>query len=312
MMKDLSKSDIDINEKTRAGYELSIVVLMYNTTIDRLRKTLKSALNQKNVKFEIVITDDGSKDNHEEEIREYFEFHNFKDFQLVLNEQNKGTVSNLLSALSVTCGEYIKLISPGDCLIDVSRKWIDYMKESGCDWSFADSIYYQNIRGDDLNVSQMAHPQILTPYRKGNKDICRWNYVVLGDITLGAAVMGSANIMKKYTKILSDNGVVYAEDNMWRLMMFDGIVGGYLQENAVLYEYGTGISTSGSDVWSQRISQDWVKTDEIMRKHKHLTDFQAKMLKYMGSDIPIIEKIMTKGKIAYYLKSKIFTRMTAT
>lgn len=34
--------------------------------------------------------------------------------------------------------------------------------------------------------------------------------------------------------------------------MFDGIIGMYFPENAVFYEFGTGVSTKKSDVWSQR------------------------------------------------------------
>ena len=125
-----SKSNNNVDE--RNIYELSIVILTYNSSFENLMKTLESSLNQDEINFEIIIADDGSKENHEKEIRDYFLAHDFTNFQLVLNRQNRGTVQNLLSALDVARGEYVKPISPGDLLKNVSCKWIKFMKDPAC------------------------------------------------------------------------------------------------------------------------------------------------------------------------------------
>lgn len=70
------------------------------------------------------------------------------------------------------------------------------------------------------------------------------------NIVLGAAIIAQKQVMLKYLQRIVGK-VKYAEDNIWRLMMFDGIVGCYFPYPAVLYETGTGVSTLGSNVWKR-------------------------------------------------------------
>ena len=79
--------------------KISVLVLSYNSDIDKLYLTLKSIIKQKIDDFEIVVSDDGSKDNHEQELAEYFKQNDFSNYKLVMNEQNRGTVQNILSGL---------------------------------------------------------------------------------------------------------------------------------------------------------------------------------------------------------------------
>ena len=57
--------------------KISVLVLSYNSDIDKLYLTLKSIIKQKIDDFEIVVSDDGSKDNHEQELAEYFKQNDF-------------------------------------------------------------------------------------------------------------------------------------------------------------------------------------------------------------------------------------------
>lgn len=294
-------------------YDVSIVIVTYNSQWDALLSTIKSIINQIGIEFEIVIADDGSKDNKFKMVRQYFSDHNFTNYRLVENKINEGTVSNLMSGLRVAMGKYIKTISPGDLLYskDTLQKWMVYMEQYNYDWTFSDATYYTKHDGNRLLVSVPAHPQNVAPYLKKNKDECRWSYIVLDDIAMGASMLCRRDIQITYCeKILGK--VIYAEDNMWRMMMFDDILGGYYPEKTIYYEYGTGISTANNDVWNQRLMQDWLAADIIMfDESRKLDQFQRKMIQAVHNNKKgRLSKLMVKGKLKQFVYSKLKKRMT--
>lgn len=84
-----------------------------------------------------------------------------------------------------------------------------------------------------------------------------------------------------YLEIIKDC-VVYAEDNIFRLMVFDGLVGYYYEKETTYYEYGSGVSTSKSDVWTERLIKDWNATNDLMHRRVRNNDlFQMKICKYI-------------------------------
>lgn len=296
-------------------YEISVIVVTYNPSLNKLFDTLESILFQENIKFQIIIADDGSEKNYFEEIRNFFDNRKFKDYILIGNKVNQGTVLNYYSGLKCAIGKYIKGISPGDRLYaaDTLRKWIDYLQKAGGEWSFSEAVYYQlNDNGEVQPVSVMAHPNDLTPYKKNNNNKIRWNYVVFSDMALGASILGTKAVQISYIEKIIYR-IVYAEDNIWRLMMFDGIVGVYYSEFTILYEYGSGISTSCNDVWGLKLNKDWNAANKIMFNKSDTADpFQKSMIKAMkiigGSDR--WKRVFIKGKVMTYIKRKIKGRKT--
>ena len=51
-------------------YAISVVVLTYNSAFDDIKQTILSIVKQKDITFELIIADDGSKENHFEKIKE--------------------------------------------------------------------------------------------------------------------------------------------------------------------------------------------------------------------------------------------------
>lgn len=300
-------------DNTYKEIDISFVVVMYNADWESLKKTLDSIVSQKNITSEIVIADDGSSENHNHNLTNYFRNVGFENYTLVLNTDNHGTVENLYSGLRVCRGEYVKVISPKDYLYGqyTMRNWIDYLKEAGQDWSFSDAIYYHEVDGAIVPIECNAHPCSVDSYAKKNYKKSRWNYFVLSDIALGAAMLCKTSVQKFYCKQLLGK-VKYAEDNVWRLMMFDGVVGTHYPKDTMLYEYGSGISTSANDIWNTRLMNDWLGADSIIfEKEKHSLDlFQINMIRaYKQLNNPIM-KIFVKGKILSVLKRKFYPRKT--
>ena len=294
-------------------YDISIIVCTYNAIMTSLLLTLDSIINQKGVNYEVIIADDGSENNLRDEIINYFNKRAICNWTLICNEKNQGTVQNIKSAIDESNGKYIKLISPGDVLSNdkILKMWMNFMIEKNVKWSFSDYSAYIGHPSDKKYISIKANPMDIVPYLKDDEKKCRWNYVVLNDIALGAAIFSESGIMKEYLlKIVGR--VMYAEDNIWRMMMFDGIVGAYFQQNTIVYEYGTGISTKGSEIWSKRLLKDWNEANNIMLQNKQLDEFQTDIVNAwaINGKKNKFRKLFIKGNFKHYIEKKIRKRKT--
>lgn len=252
-----------INKTSETG--VSVCILTYEQSWEKLKMTLDSIVCQKGVDFEVIISDDGSQENHYEKVREYFQNKLFTAYTFINSEKNTGIVQNSIRASAVCRKSHIKIISPGDCILreDTLSKWIKFLAKNGKRWSFADVEPYQIDGGIIRKVSMEEHPRLKEEYRKGDDEVSRWNYVVLNDIAVGAAMIIEKDLFCEYLSKI-DGRVVYAEDNIYRLMMYDGIVGIYYPQRVILYEYGSGISTRDDKEWNRKISKDWDETKRIM------------------------------------------------
>ena len=90
---------------------VSVCIPAYNNA-GYIRETIDSILNQTYHNIELVVVDDNSKDNTLDVIR------SVKDSRVKVyhNEENLGMVGNWNKCLSLTSGEYIKLICADDML----------------------------------------------------------------------------------------------------------------------------------------------------------------------------------------------------
>lgn len=260
--------------------KVSVCVVTYNPQKEKLMKTLESIVRQKYANLQIILSDDGSEESFFNEAREFLDNANITDYKLVEAASNQGTVKNVEQALLAADGVFIKTISPGDYLTEdtILSDWIKHLMASGRQWSFSNAIYYsQKSDGVPTVCKHPANPQLVDCYTRRDNDTCRWNYVVLDDIALGAAIVCERKLMIRYIEQIV-GAVKYAEDNIFRLMMFHGILPDYFPEDAVLYECDSGISTCGDSLWSQRVWADWVATNELMLAQ---TDFGDELQKKM-------------------------------
>lgn len=125
------------------------------------------------------------------------------------------------------------------------------------------------------------NPQMIEPYIKKDIPKCRWNYLVLDDIALGSAIICQRELLIGYLEIIA-NKVIYAEDNIYRLMMFDGVAADYYPDKVLFYECGAGISTSGDSKWGKLLMKDWIASTQIMLSRSNCNDvFQSKIVHLM-------------------------------
>lgn len=91
--------------------ELSIIVPIYNVE-DYLEECLKSLYNIKNIKLEIILVNDGSKDNSFKIMEKFKEI--YPEKTVLINKKNGGLSSARNAGMEAAVGEYISFIDSDD------------------------------------------------------------------------------------------------------------------------------------------------------------------------------------------------------
>lgn len=247
-------------------YDFSVIVLSYHPDREKLLATLRSALMQRDVSFEIIVADDGSPAFFEEDIRRTLD--GKVDYRILAHERNQGTVKNLLDAVSVAKGRYIKPISPGDYLYDgdTLKTVTDFMDEKNAPILFGDMVYY--AWEDGLKLFDRKTPYDDGMYLAENTNFsCRKaakHQMVYNDNISGAAVFYERETMLWGLSTIS-SAVRYAEDTMLQLALLADKRIYRIPRFVVWYEYGSGISTNGALGFSSRLTEDFCRFYGLLR-----------------------------------------------
>lgn len=327
-MKELEKTYLkeEIIRKVKGGYceeskldnyQISLLVLTYNPDYRKLLATIKSGLIQENVELQIVVADDGSEYFDPIQIVEFFEQNDFHSYVITSLKSNGGTVKNLVNGLQYCKGEYTKLISPGDLLngSDCLNSWIECIKMNNAVVSFSDCIHYY-FEGETVKTVRVkADPQCVKNYYKNT---WAYDYIVFDDVVTGACTLAKTDAMIKYCNYI-DGKVIFTEDNIYRLMAYKDETACYFSRDAVLYEHGIGISTSGNEKWLKRIFDDYVAADSIMLSWKN-DSYVAKQYRRIANiriekrfllrKIKVLFFIFSSGKYKYLWNRRFNPRFT--
>lgn len=251
--------------------EISVICLTYNSDIKKTLTTLNSVISQKNCDFEVIIADDGSKQNNFDEIKNFFEAKKFTDYKLIANEINVGIICNYSSAIESAHGKYIKYISPGDYLYDefTLKKCIDFMVGYDAEFAFGKALYYSS-NNNDLVIINKQDPVFIELYDadKEEYDFDKvLKYLVLWqDCILGAAVIADRLVFEKYLREIVGK-VKYIEDNtIMPLVTLDKKRIYCLNEYILWYESDSGISTNVNRGFKEKIDLDFLNCYKYMKE----------------------------------------------
>ncbi len=281
------------------SFDISVIVLTYHPAWEKLRKTIISVLLQQDVSMQIIVADDGSEEDLRNNIIDLFDTYHFSDYKLVMNSENQGTVKNFISGLRLSDGQYVKGLSPGDYLTGkkVLHDLLEFMKEKNCVWSFSEMICYHYEKGDEVLSVNLTLPIYLDPYLNQNGQRMRWNYVVWDDTPVGCVLFGKTQPILKYAEEISAAGIKYAEDYLYRLMMFDGIIGCYYPAATTFYEFGTGISAGRGDKWIKILHNELLILNRIMADRKNKDRFQRRMVRCINRKSAYFWLVAAPGKV---------------
>ena len=245
---------------------MSVLVLQYNASVIEVQKTIQSILRQQNIEFEIVVADDGSKENHFTQLEDYFKARGFNHYSLVNNPHNGGTVKNILSGLKMCNGKYVKCISPGDYLYDEMVLWNVYskMEKNQAGLLFGRMAFYQENR-NQISILKEQRPFRPEIYETGNNLKIRKHLLIYQDNIPGAAAFVKTELFRKMMA-LADNRIVYQEDLKFSMPTFMDETIIYQNNYVVWYEYGQGVSTNGADKWVARLQKDTLAYYHILQE----------------------------------------------
>ena len=266
--------------------EVSIICLSYNSSWEKLKRTLNSLIIETGVEYEIVIADDGSKDPHERELEAFFQEKGFAHRRFSFAPENGGTVCNLSRALQLAEGKYVKAIAPGDLLHDaeVLSRWVRFMEETGADVSFSDALYFTEEDGRFCPVAAAGAPKNLYLYDgSGKRKDILVDYLLANDTALGAALLYKRSVLTPVIASMAGH-VRFAEDFSARIMLAEGRDLRHFPEPAVYYEYGSGISSSKNKKWEEILRQDMEETNRLIAAAGPFEDPDAERIRKYFSE----------------------------
>ncbi len=223
---------------------LSVIVLTYNASWERVRATLNSIILQKDINFELIVADDCSKDNYFDKIRDFFSRHSFTNYTLISRSENFGILKNLLEAAKVAQGDYIRGIGQGDMFFDeyaLRDSYNDAVKNNS-DVQVSKAVCYKAFSNPVKIIECTRSPQNVEAYKF--PDMLRETYLINGDIAYGCMMLYKREILIKYFTEGLTRGVKLLEDHLIRMMVFDKRKISYFNKNIIFYEIHAGISST--------------------------------------------------------------------
>jgi glycosyltransferase involved in cell wall biosynthesis len=188
-----------------AEFEITFFVACYNEekniedTLDNLRTTMEGLP----FTYEIIVVDDGSKDNSAKIVRKYQDSHPDMEIVLVANPQNRGLSCNFVEAAFLGRGIYYKLIC-GDNVDDTEslRSTLERIGE-------ADLIipYHQEIQGRSWARRTLSRTYTRLVNLLSGQSLRYYN---------GCAVYRRADVMRWHSR---SSGFGFQADLVTRLLM---------------------------------------------------------------------------------------------
>jgi len=268
--------------------KIAILLVTYNPDWDKYRRTLYSIIIQKNVEVSLIIADDGSENDFFDLAEAYLNENNFQNYRYVKNQQNIGTVRNILSALTFVKAKYVKLISPGDYFYseNVLNEMIVFLENNPCSACFGDLYSYNS----EFEIKKVRKPINITPYENLNIKKQKYSFFRLGDLIIGASLVYNTDRLFFWLSELCSR-IKYTEDNTTIACMLanDEIIRHIPLRNSVFvwYEIGTGISTNADYKWKRIINSELKAVFDYL--------YNLKLIKQIDIDINFSDSIFKKN-----------------
>ena len=296
---------------------VTVLIAIYNPPWKKLRATLNSVVAQKGIPFDIVICDDCSRENYQDQVSEYMAEKGFSEFKYVRMPKNGGTVQNILNGLRFCEGRYVKTIGQGDLLHNADILCNMYRLAIEAKLKAVAGSYQSFVMNGDCPelVSGNRMPQNMNKCHSSKDAFIQ--YVVCHDIILGATVLYEKECLQKYLTEMSGK-VIYSEDFATRLMIADGLSVDFYRKPVVYYERGTGVSFSGA-VYGERLEQGKVEYIKMLierysdNKHLvHVFKIRINMIEHYSKRKHLHYLLSDYHILLNWLRRKFFPIKTST
>lgn len=228
--------------------EVSVILLTYNPIKWKLMLTLESIVRQKNIKMEIIISDDASQEGFEKDICDYIKTKKIK-YYYIKHDNNQGTVLNYYDAILKSNGKYTVVISPGDIFYNELSVYnlYHFANVNNVNICFGNAVAYNLNDGNLHIIKNFSRPQRPKVYdEKKTYELSKVSFF-FGNPILGAGMLrskksalkyiGEATKCARYMEDAAANALAFLEND--RIM--------HCNINTLWYEHGIGVSTSKNE-----------------------------------------------------------------
>lgn len=123
-----SNSALILKENSAKLPLISIVVLTFNSA-STVKETLDSLLLQEYAELEVIVCDDGSRDDTVEVLEKWRSLHhvNFRRVEILASLENRGICRNVAAGYAAAAGEWIKPIAGDDVILPGAiQRYVDH------------------------------------------------------------------------------------------------------------------------------------------------------------------------------------------
>lgn len=217
--------------------KISVVVITYNQK-SKVMRCLDSLLRSHKIEsVELIVADDASIDGTQETVGNWLESHasKFAGTVFIRNQNNKGTVANVISAVSSSHAPFIKLIAGDDWFCDGA---LDYLQafSSSCSFDVAFSpvlLAKESTIGEAYLTSDRLEASKRSDFFNLSSND-QFNLLALNDLLPAPGSFFTRSFWEKIR--LEKYGMVFEEDwPMWMLGVLQGAVFVRINEPIVVY-----------------------------------------------------------------------------
>ncbi len=233
--------------------EISVIVTIYNQSEESILKTIRSIAKQRGCSYQLILADDHSTEDPSSFLCKCCADLGIVDYQIVRQEENRQTVRNIYGALQFAVGRYVKVIGAGDelycesTLLDI----VSFCRTYGVAAGFGRIVL-------DGKMGTYCAPKNYADYPPmGNaipKDLFA-HQVVMADWIPGCAQFFETSVLRKLLGTLIQFDIRYCEDFAQTVWLMSNPVF-CLDAPVLVYEWGSGISTTGNDESVAKLYRD--------------------------------------------------------
>lgn len=202
--------------------EISLIMSTYNPNLEYLLDCLNSIENQSFRDFELVLVNDGSKEEYNfYEILKNYRFH----YKLINNKDNLGVSKSLNIAIMHARGKYIAKIDDDD-VMETNRLEVQYKKAQNFHGAIFSNVSIIDSDGQIISLPVDKYSKLSSKKIKG-KLIRSINFLTHSTFFIPREVIAN--------KYFYNSRYVFAQDYAFYLSLFDTIEFAFLEERLVRY-----------------------------------------------------------------------------
>ena len=279
---------------------LSVIVLSYRN-IEGIYETIDSIIEQDYSNIEIIISDDGTPEfaNYIMKIENYINVNKKENISnIIINaiKVNGGTVKSVNSAIRLSKGKYIKLLSSEDKLANerALSTYVSFLENNNFDIAFAklrgvtpDGEYKNELLSYDSNFAELRKYSI----EQTHKRLFSRNFLPAPGAFFSRRLFGEVGLFPEDTRLIEDYP-------FWLYLCMKEISFGYIDEVLIDYKL-SGVSSGGS------YSEAFMK-DMYIIYNKYIFPYD----KRFGVFQPIYN-MLKRGGLNYYIAEARRNNMTS-